>query len=628
MASYAGETEHSCSGFHSFGLHSTPTHVSDSGLLLYDVSHYGIFLEVNDTSTYIAGRTEVLARAREQINELVFELNSGLHVDSVSVTDSDILSWSHDSDLIKIYPSVPLIGDRQFTVIVFYRGSGGSEGFFGGISNRTDTRWGSRVTYTLSEPFYALDWFVCKQVLHDKADSSDVYITVDEGLMAGSNGILAAVDSLPGGKVRFHWQSRNPIAYYLLSLSVSEYMDYSFHTHLENRTDSILVQNFIYDVPGYLDANREQIEATGEIIRLYSGLFSPYPYSREKYGHCLAPMGGGMEHQTMTTLSSFSFTLVAHELAHQWFGNKVTCASWQDIWINEGFASYGEYIALEALESGSAARDWMDQAHGWALSEPEGSVYIPEEDADDASRIFSRALSYKKGASLLHMIRYELDDDSLFFTTLSRFQEQYADSVASGMDFLSVLNEVSGADFGWFFDQWYYGKGYPQFRFTWWQTADSMIIEIRQSGSSNETPFFRTQLDLGLLFEHGGDTLVRISCTEPFMTVGIPLSKPVYNMFPDPENRILETSEVSRKMISEGYLSVNPNPFGNELKIVFQTGTGKREILLTDLSGKVMNQYQSTADMVRLNTRDLRQGLYLLQVREGNKSYSTRVVRQ
>ena len=209
MASYAGETEHSCSGFHSFGLHSTPTHVSDSGLLLYDVSHYGIFLEVNDTSTYIAGRTEVLARAREQINELVFELNSGLHVDSVSVTDSDILSWSHDSDLIKIYPSVPLIGDRQFTVIVFYRGSGGREGFFGGISNRTDTRWGSRVTYTLSEPFYALDWFVCKQVLHDKADSSDVYITVDEGLMAGSNGILAAVDSLPSPITCCHYPCQN-----------------------------------------------------------------------------------------------------------------------------------------------------------------------------------------------------------------------------------------------------------------------------------------------------------------------------------------------------------------------------------------------------------------------------------
>jgi aminopeptidase N len=605
----------------------TATHVRDSGLLLYDISHYGIFLEVSDTGTNITGHTEISASMLESAAELVFELSSELEVDSISLGDIEISSWKHDSDLIRISTQLPLQVTQQLCASVWYHGDPGTSNAYRGISNRTDPVWGSRVTYTLSEPFSALDWFVCKQVLHDKADSSDVFITVDEGLMAGSNGVLAGIDSLPGGKVRFHWKSGHTIAYYLLSLAVADYQDYSFHTHEYNGMDSIHVVNFVYDVPGYLEANREHIDETGDMIRLYSGLFSDYPYRDEKYGHCLAPMGGGMEHQTMTTLSSFHFTLVAHELAHQWFGDNVTCASWQDIWINEGFASYSEYLALEALESHAAAGDWMNNAHDWALREPEGSVYIPFEDAGNVNRIFSRSLSYKKGAALLHMIRYELGEDSLFFGTLSRFQELFADSVATGMDFLGVLNEVSGRDFSWFFDQWYFGKGFPHFRLTWWQTADSLSIDIEQSGSSEETPFFRTGLDLGLQFEEGGDSLIRIECTEPSLRVGIPLSKRVNDLHPDPANRVLNTSEVSTKTLSQGYLSVNPNPFGDELKVVFQTGTGKREILLTDLSGKVLDQQESTADMVRFDTRTLRQGLYLLQVREGTTRYSAKVVR-
>ncbi len=605
-----------------------PAHVRDSGLLSYDVSHYGISLEVSDTSTYITGHTDVLATALEPIDELVFELNTGLQVDSVFIDGQKIGSYTHSQDLIKFAPVVPLNEDSLFTARVYYHGVGGQNSFFAGISNRTDRQWGSRVTYTLSEPFRAFDWFACKQVLSDKADSADIYITVEENLKAGSNGILAGIDSLPGNKVRYRWRSRYPIAYYLLSLSVSEYKDYSFYIKLASLPDSILIQNYIYDVPGYFEQNKEDIDETADLIRLYSRLFSPYPFRKEKYGHCLAPMGGGMEHQTMTTLSGFGFNLVAHELAHQWFGDNVTCASWQDIWINEGFASYGEYLALEALKSRTEADFWMGQAHKLALSEPEGSVYIPEEDAGEESRIFSMALSYKKGAALVHMIRYELGDDSLFFETLASFQDQYADSVATGQDFLNVLNETSGTDFDWFFDQWYYGQGFPRFQFTWWQTSDSVLINIRQSGSSGKTPFFRTRLDLGLQLENGGDTTFRITCDRPGMKVGIRFEKPVVSLAPDPENWVLDQSQVYRKVVTNRYLSINPNPFGDELNIVFQEGIGNREIVLCDMSGKVIEKHFSTAGMVTLNTHDLSQGFYLLQVREGNDSYTARVVRQ
>ncbi len=342
----------------------------------------------------------------------------------------------------------------------------------------------------------------------------------------------------------------------------------------------------------------------------------------------MAPMGGGMEHQTMTTLSSFRFNLVAHELTHQWYGDNVTCASWQDIWVNEGFASYGEYLALEALVSIKEAGLWMEYAQQLALSEPEGSVYIPEEDAKDIFRIFSMTLSYKKGATLLHMIRYELDDDSLFFETMSEFSNRFSDTVATGLDFMTVLNEVSGNDFKWFFDQWYFGQGFPQFAFTWWYSGDSLIIESDQTGSSSQTPFFKTSMDFNIQFDNGSDSTIRVWINQAHQKFSFPLSIPVNGFTPDPDNFLLKTSQVIRKVISEGYLSVNPNPFGEELNIFFTSGNKDREIILSDLSGKVINKFQSSSETVTIPTYELRQGLYLLQVNEGRESYTTKIVRK
>jgi len=625
---FAEISEHVCSGFHASGILDVPSHVRDSALLHYDVNYYGISLEVSDSNTYIDGYTDISATALQQFGELIFELSSSLQVDSIFFREQGINSFTHVHDLISFTPGVALEKDELFMVRIYYHGVSGQNGFYSGISNRIDVEWGSRVTYTLSEPFRALDWFVCKQVLPDKADSADIYLTVGKNMMAGSNGVLVKVDSLDGEMVRYHWQSRYPIAYYLLSLSVSDYQEYSFYIPLEDHSDSLLIQNYIYNVPGHLEKVKAQIDETANMIHLYSRLFTSYPFWKEKYGHCLAPMGGGMEHQTMTTLSNFNFNLVAHELTHQWFGNNVTCASWQDVWVNEGFASYGEYLAIEGLISKAEADLWMVNAHEWALTEPMGSVYIPVEDAGDEYRIFSTALSYKKGASLLHMIRYELDDDSLFFNTLSNFQELYTDSVATGMDFMNVLNETSGSDFNWFFDQWYFGHGFPSFQVAWWQISDSVIIEIRQSGSSDQTPFFRSNYDIALRFETEMDTVFRVLIDQPFMNIKIPVKDHVIDLVPDPENWVLEKSQVIRKSITNGYFSVNPNPFNDRLNIVFKNGDGKRKIILSDLSGKILEKKESSYGTFTINTQNLRQGLYLLQVKDGKESYTAKVVKQ
>ena len=625
---HACEKEHTCSGHHVFGISNVPTHVSDSALLDYDVLFYGIDLEVNDTSTFVKGSTHILVSAVEEMDEVVFELSISMTVDSIFIDGEKVPAWSHGKDLVRISPEVSLEAGKQFSTRIFYHGTGGQYGFFSGISNRYDSFWGKNVTYTLSEPFHAMDWFACKQVLTDKADSAYVYLTVADHLKAGSNGLLTAVDSLPGNLVRYKWETRYPIAFYLLSLSVSEYIDYSYYLHPEQSPDSFLFQNYIYDTAAYLLQNKDDIDATGDMIELYSWIFGNYPFWREKYGHCVAPMGGGMEHQTMTTLVNFGFNLVAHELAHQWFGDNVTCASWQDIWINEGFASYAEYLALEQLVSKQEADYWMESAHDRVYTEPEGSVYVPEEDATDEFRIFSYALSYKKGAALLHMIRYELDDDSVFYETLENFQVQFADSVATGDDFLAVLNETSGMTFDWFFDQWYYGQGYPEFNFVWWQTTDSLFIVADQKGSSPATPFFRTSLDIGLILEDGENNSLRIDYDSPSKTIQIPMNQKVLDVIPDPANWIVDISQVVHRFVTNAYFSVNPNPFTDRLNVVFNTGAAERDIILTDINGRLVDRVNSHSWTVSIPTHDLAPGVYLLRVLAGKDEYSAKVVRQ
>ncbi len=540
----AGVHDPLCSGETGFALQSVPTHMKDPALGRYDVGFYWIDIEISDSSTFVMGSTAIYARAVSEITELVFELSDAHRVDSIFIDGLRQTDFTHHDDLIRIRNTPEIEKQQAFKAVIYYQGQGGRSGFFTGISNRIDTRWNKRVTYTLSESFNARDWFVCKQVLTDKADSAYIYVTTAGHLKAGSNGLLAEVESMPGGKLKYKWQTRYPIAYYLISLAVAEYEDYSFYVRPGNMQDSILVQNFIFRDPSFLPAYKDKIDATAGLLELFSELFGLYPFWKEKYGHSFAPLGGGMENQTMTSLNDFNFTLVAHELSHQWFGDNVTCASWRDIWLNEGFASYAEYLALEFLQSKKEADNWMSSAHNWALTEPEGSVYIPESEASVEDRVFSRALSYKKGAALLHMIRYELADDSLFFKTLVKFQNAYRDSTATGKDFIRVLNETANMDFERFFDQWYYGEGYPEFTFSWWQGEDSIYLFCEQSGSSPVTPLFNLDMDFQIEYADGSDTIVRLQLNEQEQWFRVPVSGKVSGMVADPQNWLLDKSRV------------------------------------------------------------------------------------
>jgi len=612
-------------------LYSSRAKANNIALDDYDVTFYFLDLEANNTSTTISGNTTIGAVTKvPSLQTLVFELNSGLIVDSVLVN-----GIKHDAiagdDIVIVNLEVPLPFKEYFSVQVFYGGTVISEGFFAGMSTGIDPTWGKQVTWSLSEPYSALDWFPCKQVLSDKADSVYVFITTDNTLMAGSNGILTGVVSLPGNKVRYEWKTYHPIAYYLISMTIADYQDYSLYAHPEGFPDSILIQNYIYDHPDYLTQNRPLIDNTKELVELFSSLYVLYPFYDEKYGHCLAPMGGGMEHQTMTTLSDFRFFLVAHELGHSWFGDYVTCATWMDIWINEGFASYSEYLANQYLVSQGEADRWMLNAQERALLEPEGSVYIPFEEIGNVSRIFSGNLSYKKGAALLHMIRFELDNDSLFFKTLESYLDQFGEDVATGLDFRDVLESVSGKDFFDFFEQWYFGKGYPIFEINWSQRGDSVMVRSTQTGSSMTTPLFKTSMEFRFLHD-GGDTLVRVYQDQNIQDFVFLIPYQVQSLMVDPDHWVLKKvsaiNHISDIDIGKSQLfAIWPNPAEKTVYIQFKNSNREHIVIISDFSGKIEKAFKTRNDLLELSLDFLPNGVFIVTVEEEGRRSVRKLVK-
>ncbi len=590
----------------------------------YDVKFYHLDLEVSNENTFIEGAVTILLEAVEPMDTVVFQMIDALEIAAVEIGGSEIPDFLHVEDAVYI-PADAASGE-MFSVTITYSGDAGQDrGFFAGITSAYDNTNGQWVTYTLSEPLNARDWFPVKQVLADKADSVWVDLTCDRSLMAGSNGVLTAVEELSGDRHTFKWRSAYPIAYYLISLAVADYRDYSFHAPLSDSNDSVLVQNFIYDDDSYFAEWKERIDDTGGMISLFSGLVVDYPFFREKYGHAVAPMGGGMEHQTMTTLANFNFNLVAHELAHQWFGNSITCGNWQDIWINEGFASYFEYIALEHLHSAAAAENWLEYAYSVAINET-GSVYVPEEEADDPGRVFSHGLSYKKGAFLLHMIRYELNNDTLFFDVLKTYSEAYRDDVATAVEFREVLEQVSGRDFSCFFDQWYYGNGYPVFTIQGTMEVDTLVIQSHQATSVSSTPLFRMHFDLAVRTDKG-EQVVRLYQEQNEQTFVIPVDGFVTGIDFDPFNHLLAKGSASIQLTDNKEFVVGPNPFRSTLLLRFSQFTDQVSLEVLDMKGTVVKASDITTNPFEVDLAALNDGSYMILVRGPQGTFREKVIK-
>ncbi|MBU0489456.1 MAG: M1 family metallopeptidase [Bacteroidetes bacterium] len=500
----------------------------------YDMKYWEFNLNITNLSTRISGNVVLQAISTTPLDTFVCELSSQMTIDSILFNNTSV-PYIHINDLILIKQKVVIPAGQLFSVSVFYYGASDPSGRGKGINNAI-AEGTNRVTWTLSEPFFSYKWWPCKQDLRDKADSVAINLTTSRGNLAGSNGIIESVSDIDSNTQCFKWKCRYPIAFYLVFFAVSNYYDYSFYTAIPGRSDSLLVQNFVYS-KNYATAHKADIDQTGPLLRLFSSLFGEYPFMKEKYGHCMTP-GTAMEHQTMTTIDRFDFWLVAHEMSHHWFGDYVTCSNWHDIWLNEGFASYAEYIAYEFLKSKTTAASWLANTHKTVKTGPAGSIYVPGAFIKDDSRIFDWRLSYRKGASIIHILRYLINDDEKFFKMLRAWLSQNANSVASAEDFKKIAESETGLDLTAFFEQWYYGKGYPVYRFKWDQTDKEIHITINQKNILAGKPGFSIPLEVKIQYLLENE-VVRLLVDKSENSFTLPIKSIVTEVSLDPGNNIL-----------------------------------------------------------------------------------------
>ncbi len=600
----------------------------------YDVSFYFLDLNVSSTSIEVSGEITIQATVvREPFETFAFELLSDLSLENINFNGQNQTNWVRDGDNV-LLPVELMITGQTFVATITYGGTPPTGGFFSGITNAHNNQWNKDVTWTLSEPFAAKEWWPCKQVLTDKADSAWVFLTCNNTEMAGSNGLLKNVTDMGNNKVRYEWKTNYPIDYYLISFSVSDYQDYSIYAMPEGMEgDSVLVQNYIYNSTNYLNTYKNDIDAVIPMIELYSELFMLYPFKDEKYGHCITQLGGGMEHQTMTTLGGWSFNLVAHELGHMWFGDNVTCATWSDIWINEGFATYSNYLAQEKLHGWSAGQSFMIGTQNNVMSSTGGSVYIPEADAnpDNVWRIFDGRLSYDKGAAILHVLRHEINNDTVFFELMHTYQEAFTDSTATGEDFKNVAEEVSGLDLTDWINQWYYGQGYPKYDISWYMYNNTFNMTVTQSVSS-VTPLFKMTMDYKLVFDDGSDTIVRAYQEANVQNFAFEMPKTVVSMSVDPNNWTFEKVNTITVIVEEtnnpSYFTFGPNPVEDKLNIyLLNADKHARTMQVSDLSGRILLEKSFSTSNVQLDVSTLTSGAYVISLSNGHERISKRFIK-
>jgi aminopeptidase N len=533
----------------------------------YNVHNYALQLAAENNSLYVDGATTIGFTTVVNLDTFVVELSSAHTVDSIKYNGTNI-PFTHAADIIQAFlPNIiPLYSTA--TITIFYHGTcpnTGASAIDFGFNTDTSPSWGNSVTWSLSQPYSAYQWFACKQALQDKADSSSVSIITSSTNKAGSNGKLISTETLPNGKVKYNWKSNYPIDYYLISVAIAQYVEYKIYAKPSSMpNDSILVQHFVYNNPGTLPQFKNQMDTVARMLEYFSDKISLYPFAAEKYGVCLAPFTGGMEHQTMTTEGFHEFTLNAHELFHQWFGDNVTCKTWSDIFVNEAFASYGEYLALEKFRSFAAAQADMAEVHSRVKTQLGGSIYFT--DTTNA-RIFSSRLSYDKGAAVVHSLRFVLGD-SVFFKTLGNYQNGFAKSTAGIQDFKTIAENTSGQNLTDFFDQWIYKEGYIKFNTEYTSNGNAIIIKIDHSGSVANNNLYKTPLQVKCK-SASGDTSFTVNIYANTHTYYIPSTKIITAVQIDPNNWLLDSSitKVNNNLLLglgnlkyDNFISIYPNP--------------------------------------------------------------------
>jgi aminopeptidase N len=594
----------------------------------FDVVYHRMEWWLDPAEYYIRGGVTTYFKPTEaDFSDLHFDFSGSLAVDSILYQGEQVGFTQLGGNVLRIFlPDPPAVGQLD-SIAIWYQGEPGSSGFGSFI---TSTHNNVPVLWTLSEPYGSKDWWPCKQDLNDKIDSIDVIVHTPEAYRVASNGLLVE-ESGQGDTKTYHWQHRYPIPAYLIAVAVTNYAVYS--DWVPTDSDPIEVLNYVF--PENLSSAQNQTEDIIEMMQLFNDLFGLYPFAEEKYGHAQFGWGGGMEHQTMSFMGGFSYGLQAHELAHQWFGNKVTCGSWEDIWLNEGFATYLTALTYEFLGNEQAWEDWKSSRINSVTSLNYGSVWV--NDTTDVNRIFSGRLSYSKGALLLHMLRWTLGDEDFFQAARNYLNDpSLAFGYASTEDLQGHLEAQSGLDLETFFDDWFFGQGYPSYHLQWASEDDFLQLTVGQLTSHSSVDFFEMPIPVYVSGE-GQDTLLRLDHQYSGQFFWLELPFTVENVEFDPDSWILSKGNT----IQEGTynrtvepdlsnrITLFPNPTPGQLT-VRADGLQIEGVQVIDLSGQVLwtREGLSTKGVLELELEQLPAGFYLMLVDTNEGRVTKKILRQ
>ncbi len=589
----------------------------------YDLTYYKLEFKVDPKKRYINGIvTSHFIIINDNFNEISFDLTTKLKVDDVKYHNKSI-KFTHSNNILNIKFSKPITKGIKDSLTVYYQGVP-DDGGFGTFEQSKHN--GEPIIWTLSEPYGAKDWWPCKQNLSDKPDSIDLYVTAPKKYKVASNGLLISETIVKDDKIT-HWKHRHPIAAYLIAFAVTNYEVYNDYAYIGN--DTVTITNYVY--PEHLSDAKQKTPSTAKLLELYSKLFVPYPFKDEKYGHAEFGWGGGMEHQTMSFMGNFNFSLIAHELAHQWFGDYVTCGSWHDIWLNEGFAVYLEGLAYEHKLSSYSWKSWKRNKIWWTTMRTDGSVYV--NDVSDVGRIFDNRLTYNKSAMVLHMLRWELGDE-IFYKSIRNYlnDPKLKHAYAKTNNLQSHFEKVSGKDLQYFFDNWIYGQGYPIYKIIWRQDKNNITrLNIYQKTSHNSVDFYKMKVPIGVKSDSRDTTMVfehTESGQEFIFDPGFKIKEMVF----DPDIWIVTKNPSFQKKTNESIdeFSFSPNPAKKTLSINSLNSSTVEKINIYTLYGKeVLNiKPNFVNNKYKIKVSSLKSGIYIIKIETEDDIYTNKFIKK
>ncbi len=472
----------------------------------YDVLTYDLAFDLNPAVVALEGRATIrLSSLRRGLSEIRLDLDDAMTVRSVERDGIPVTSFSAAADVLRI-PLDPTLGAEERTTLVVRWGGTPLSG--GALSFWTAPASGPSVS-SLAEPFDARTFWPCVDDPADKAVTT-VAVTVT---------IAAEYRSLDGTRTM-------PVVGYIL--------------------------------PEHAAINRTRVASMVRHIEVLASLFGEYPYLDTKYGIVEGSFSGGMEHPTMTLIGASLLgnasrdltSLLVHELAHMWWGDEVTMRTWDDIWLNEGFATYAEVLYYERTSGAAPGRTlttrYDDGLYAGQLGPP---VAAP---ANDPFRNIGAI--YDKGGWVLHMLRKVVGDET-FFAGLREYRRRHARGNATRADLRAVFEELSGRDLKQFFDQWVETPYRPVLRASWRNVAGGKVeVTVRQNQghavvhagpAPGDTPHYRFPLVLRVFSAASAATtaVVDVTKVEETFTLASPGGAPAVSLVLDPDGDLLKIVE-------------------------------------------------------------------------------------